>query len=73
MSGCETRARALDFFPMNPTETAPAVKRARVDGNMTGLAGELFVAAELLKLGLQASITSAFASASDRGCRGNMQ
>ena len=29
----------------------------RVDGQMTGLAGELFVAAELLKRGLQTSVT----------------
>ncbi len=42
---------------MNPTEAAPVVKKTRVDGNMTGLAGELFVAAELLKRGLQTSIT----------------
>jgi hypothetical protein len=42
---------------MSSTEAAPAVKKARVDGNMTGLAGELFVAAELLKRGLQTSIT----------------
>ncbi len=33
------------------------MKKARVDGNITGLAGELFVAAELLKRGLQTSIT----------------
>jgi hypothetical protein len=32
-------------------------KKSRVDGQMTGLAGEFFVAAELLKLGLQTSIT----------------
>ena len=32
-------------------------KRERVDGQMTGLAGELFVAAELLKRGLQTSVT----------------
>ncbi len=32
-------------------------KPKRVDGQVTGLAGELFVAAELLKRGLQASIT----------------
>jgi hypothetical protein len=33
------------------------VKKANADRNMTGLAGELFVAAELLKRGLQTSIT----------------
>lgn len=32
-------------------------KPTRVDGQMTGLAGELFVAAELLKRGLQTSVT----------------
>jgi hypothetical protein len=32
-------------------------KGKRVDGQMTGLAGELFVAAELLKRGLQTSVT----------------
>ena len=32
-------------------------KSVRVDGQMTGLAGELFVAAELLKRGLQTSVT----------------
>lgn len=32
-------------------------KAKRVDGQITGLAGELFVAAELLKRGLQTSIT----------------
>jgi hypothetical protein len=31
--------------------------KQRVDGQMTGLAGELFVAAELLKRGLQTAIT----------------
>jgi len=46
----------LDFFH-EFDRRAPAVKKARVDGNMTGLAGELFVAAELLKRGLQTSIT----------------
>lgn len=29
----------------------------RIDGQMTGLAGELFVAAELLKRGIQTSVT----------------
>lgn len=32
-------------------------KRPRADGQLSGLAGELFVAAELLKRGLQTSIT----------------
>lgn len=32
-------------------------KPARVDGQVTGLAGEFFVAAELLKRGLQTSVT----------------
>jgi hypothetical protein len=34
-----------------------AAKKARADGQLSGLAGELFVAAELLKRGLQTSIT----------------
>jgi hypothetical protein len=42
---------------MNSTEAALFPKKVRVDGNMTGLAGELFVAAELLKRGIQTSIT----------------
>lgn len=37
------------------TIAAPA--KVRVDGNLTGLAGEFFVAAELMKRGLQVSIT----------------
>jgi hypothetical protein len=37
------------------TETRPAKKR--VDGQITGLAGEFFVAAELLKRNLQVSVT----------------
>jgi hypothetical protein len=48
---------ALYFRPMNPVEATTVAKKVRVDGNMTGLAGELFVAAELLKRGLQTSIT----------------
>lgn len=32
-------------------------KRERADGQMSGLSGELFVAAELLKRGLQTSVT----------------
>ncbi|RVT47435.1 hypothetical protein [Rubrivivax albus] len=35
----------------------PPKKKPRVDGQITGLAGELFVAAELLKRGLQTSVT----------------
>jgi len=31
--------------------------KTRIDGQITGLAGEFFVAAELLKLGLQTSVT----------------
>lgn len=42
---------------MNSTEAALFPKTVPVDKNMTGLAGELFVAAELLKRGLQTSIT----------------
>jgi len=38
---------------------------ARADGQVTGLAGELFVAAELLKRGLQTSITFGNAKAVD--------
>lgn len=37
----------------------------RVDGQITGLAGELFVAAELLKRGLQTSVTFGNAKAID--------
>jgi hypothetical protein len=37
--------------------TSPVAKKPRVDGQITGLAGELFVAAELLKRGLQTSVT----------------
>ncbi len=33
------------------------VKKVRADGQISGLAGELFVAAELLKRGLQTSVT----------------
>ena len=42
-----------------------APKKPRVDGQMTGLAGELFVAAELLKRGLQTSVTFGNAKAID--------
>lgn len=37
--------------------TSPTTKKPRIDGQITGLAGELFVAAELLKRGLQTSVT----------------
>lgn len=40
-------------------------KPRRADGQITGLAGELFVAAELLKRGLQASVTFGNAKAID--------
>lgn len=40
-------------------------KPKRADGQMTGLAGELFVAAELLKRGLQTSVTFGNAKAID--------
>jgi hypothetical protein len=42
---------------MNKQEAAGVVKKVRVDGQKTGLAGEFFVAAELLKRDLQVSIT----------------
>jgi len=40
-------------------------KRSRVDGQITGLAGEFFVAGELLKRGLQTSLTIGNAKAID--------
>ena len=40
-------------------------KRKRTDGQISGLAGELFVAAELLKRGLQTSVTFGNAKAVD--------
>lgn len=40
-------------------------KKPRADGQMTGLAGEFFVAAELLKRGLQTSLTFGNAKAID--------
>ena len=42
---------------MTTASTPSAQKKSRVDGQITGLAGELFVAAELLKRGLQTSVT----------------
>ncbi len=41
----------------NAEANPPPKKKPRVDGQITGLAGELFVAAELLKRGLQTSVT----------------
>ena len=49
---------------MNVT-TKESKKKERVDGQMTGLAGEFFVAAELLKRGLQTSLTLGNAKAID--------
>lgn len=43
----------------------PRAKRPRVDGQVTSLSGELFVAAELLKRGLQTSVTFGNAKAID--------
>ncbi|WP_374327617.1 hypothetical protein [Azonexus sp.] len=48
---------------MEKTDTPPNRKRA--DGQVTGLAGEFFVAAELLKRGLQTSLTFGNAKAID--------
>lgn len=45
--------------------TNGAIKPKRADGQITGLAGELFVAAELLKRGIQTSITFGNAKAID--------
>jgi hypothetical protein len=43
----------------------PTTQSKRTDGQVTGLAGELFVAAELLKRGLQTSVTFGNAKAID--------
>ncbi len=43
----------------------PQGKRKRADGQLSGLAGEFFVAAELLKRGLQTSVTFGNAKAID--------
>ena len=55
--------------PHMPTTAIPQIppkpKHPRVDGQITGLAGELFVAAELLKRGLQTSVTFGNAKAID--------
>jgi hypothetical protein len=48
---------------MSEINTTPKTKRA--DGQISGLAGELFVAAELLKRGLQTSVTFGNAKAID--------
>lgn len=48
----------MDTIQQNP-------RKERVDGQVTGLAGELFVAAELLKRGLQTSVTFGNAKAID--------
>lgn len=47
------------------TKSSTTQKPPRVDGQITGLAGELFVAAELLKRGLQTSVTFGNAKAID--------
>lgn len=48
------------------SDLTPAKEKApRADGQVTGLAGELFVAAELLKRGLQTSVTFGNAKAID--------
>lgn len=47
------------------TDAEPKLKKERADGQMTGLAGEFFVAAELLKRGLQTAITFGNAKAID--------
>jgi hypothetical protein len=41
----------------NAEADQPPKKKPRIDGQITGLAGELFVAAELLKRGLQTFVT----------------
>lgn len=47
------------------SESPQKPKAKRVDGQLTGLAGEFFVAAELLKQGLQTSVTFGNAKAID--------
>ena len=47
------------------TEKKGKPPKSRADGQMTGLAGELFVAAELIKRGLQTSVTFGNAKAID--------
>ena len=53
------------IFGIGRMTTPVKAKRSRVDGQMTGVAGELFVAAELMKRGLQTSITFGNAKAVD--------
>lgn len=50
---------------MESSTDSPRPKAKRADGQVTGLAGELFVAAELLKRGLQTSVTFGNAKAID--------
>ena len=50
---------------MKSLDESPPPKKKRADGQVTGLAGELFVAPELLKLGLQTSVTFGNAKAID--------
>ena len=50
---------------MKSSTDSPQPKVKRADGQVTGLAGELFVAAELLKRGLQTSVTFGNAKAID--------
>ena len=50
---------------MKSSTDVPPPKAKRADGQVTGLAGELFVAAELLKRGLQTSVTFGNAKAID--------
>lgn len=49
----------------NLDQAEPTNKKKRADGQVTGLAGEFFVAGELLKRGLQTSITFGNAKAID--------
>lgn len=57
---------SLSTDALKPTSAGiAAVRPPRIDGQITGLAGELFVAAELLKRGLQTSITFGNAKAVD--------
>lgn len=56
----DERVRGQAAAHSNPSAEAPQPpppKKQRVDGQLTALAGEFFVAAELLKRGLQTSIT----------------
>lgn len=55
------------YTPPPPPDTEPVsrTKKNKSDGQMSGLAGEFFVAAELLKRGVQASVTFGNAKAID--------